>query len=302
MNLMDRLRAQAAALASAGVTVEKGHVRFTDASVRRLGDLAYASIEMARSDAVASSLMAWSVEWARCGMPQVCPSAKLVASLMATSMGAEGCALVEPPWRAFAIVIPPGLLPVESAAGRSTDIRLAHALWADGTLRVLGTDEYLSAWSTSAEPVSAWAEEWSPGGAESSLPHQSDLDVSDTRMLTLLARLVLGVAATLSVPDTQRDVRAKERKARASNAAREARGEPTSWTYVLGGNVRVDVRSAVRDYVERGGSPPSVQSLVRGHWKRQPHGPELSLRKWIHVEPYWRGPEDAPIVAARRTI
>lgn len=117
-----------------------------------------------------------------------------------------------------------------------------------------------------------------------------------------LRRGVLGVAATLSVPDTQRDLRAKERKARASNAAREARGEPTSWTYVLGGNVRVDVRSAVRDYVERGGSPPSVQSLVRGHWKRQPHGPELSLRKWIHVEPYWRGPEDAPIVAARRTL
>ena len=42
-------------------------------------------------------------------------------------------------------------------------------------------------------------------------------------------------------------------------------------------------------------SAPSVQTLVRGHWKHQPHGKGRSERKYIFVEPYWRGPEDAPI-------
>ena len=28
---------------------------------------------------------------------------------------------------------------------------------------------------------------------------------------------------------------------------------------------------------------------VGGHWKRQPHGPGGTLRRWIHVAPYWRG-------------
>ncbi|MCV9964299.1 hypothetical protein OIU34_20645 [Pararhizobium sp. BT-229] len=35
---------------------------------------------------------------------------------------------------------------------------------------------------------------------------------------------------------------------------------------------------------------------VRGHWKSQTHGPSGSLRKIIHVEPYWRGKDTAEIV------
>lgn len=33
--------------------------------------------------------------------------------------------------------------------------------------------------------------------------------------------------------------------------------------------------------------------MVRGHWKQQAHGPKMSLRKLIHIEPYYKGPEDA---------
>jgi hypothetical protein len=48
--------------------------------------------------------------------------------------------------------------------------------------------------------------------------------------------------------------------------------------------------------------PPSVQCLVRGHWKRQPCGHELQDRKWIQIEPYWRGPEDAPIAVRSHRV
>jgi hypothetical protein len=38
-----------------------------------------------------------------------------------------------------------------------------------------------------------------------------------------------------------------------------------------------------------------VRTLVRGHWRLQPYGPNNSLRKAIWIRPFWRGPEDAPV-------
>ena len=40
--------------------------------------------------------------------------------------------------------------------------------------------------------------------------------------------------------------------------------------------------------------PLIVRTLVEGHWRNQAHGPRHSLRKLIFIEPFWRGPEDAP--------
>jgi hypothetical protein len=72
--------------------------------------------------------------------------------------------------------------------------------------------------------------------------------------------------------------------------------EPTRWNFQVTRDVKLDVRDQVRSYVlgHKGGRL-SLQRLVRGHLKRQPYGPESSLRKWVHIEPYWQGPEDAPI-------
>jgi hypothetical protein len=81
------------------------------------------------------------------------------------------------------------------------------------------------------------------------------------------------------------------------------RGEPECRVFTLRRDVKVDCRDAVRSYC-RGVSPnaPSVQSLVRGHWKRQAHGPGYEQRKFIFVEPYWRGPEDGPIAMRAHSL
>jgi len=55
------------------------------------------------------------------------------------------------------------------------------------------------------------------------------------------------------------------------------------------------MRKAVVEYGKHGGKSPTVQCVVAGHWKMQPCGPGGSERKRIFIEPYWRGPEDAPI-------
>lgn len=50
------------------------------------------------------------------------------------------------------------------------------------------------------------------------------------------------------------------------------------------------------------GSPLFVRTLVSGHWKMQPYGPKHSQRKLIRIEPFWRGPLDAPVTNAVRKV
>jgi hypothetical protein len=76
-------------------------------------------------------------------------------------------------------------------------------------------------------------------------------------------------------------------------------GMPDIQTYVLGKPLQINCRQAIVDYLEgntTSRNSPTVQTLVRGHWKHQPYGPGLTARKLIHIEPYWRGPDGAPIL------
>lgn len=42
----------------------------------------------------------------------------------------------------------------------------------------------------------------------------------------------------------------------------------------------------------RAGAAQTKRILVRGHWRSVAHGPKQSLRRWQHIEPYYRGPEE----------
>ena len=44
---------------------------------------------------------------------------------------------------------------------------------------------------------------------------------------------------------------------------------------------------------KRNGSKPLVRFMVRGHWRRQSHGPESQSRKIIWIQPYYKGPDIA---------
>lgn len=43
------------------------------------------------------------------------------------------------------------------------------------------------------------------------------------------------------------------------------------------------------------GDKLEVRTLVRGHYRQQPHGPRKALRRTQWIAPFWRGPEDGPI-------
>ncbi len=48
--------------------------------------------------------------------------------------------------------------------------------------------------------------------------------------------------------------------------------------------------------VGKGGGKPLVRFMVRGHWRRQPHGAESQDRKLIWIRPYYKGPDLAATI------
>lgn len=46
----------------------------------------------------------------------------------------------------------------------------------------------------------------------------------------------------------------------------------------------------------KGGGKPLVRFMVRGHWRRQPHGPDSQDRKLIWIRPYYKGPDLAATI------
>jgi hypothetical protein len=239
------------------------------------------------------ALISWSVEWARCGLPRIDLGHVLCASLMATSMSPDAISDVVVPWRAFSILIPSGLLAADNAARVAEDITCAHALHENGRVRLIATASNLSAWSGAARPLVDLGE---AGGAvaDDSKFIATPFDDRDLRALQMIDRLFLGVCALLSSPDDQREIAKRFGKAKGS---KRASAFPEAWTYKLKRDVTFDARAAVRDYVAGGGRSPTVQSQVRGHWRRQHYGADGTEVRWLHIEPYWRGPEAAPIAA-----
>ena len=77
--------------------------------------------------------------------------------------------------------------------------------------------------------------------------------------------------------------------------------------YVLGGTVGIDLRDEVRricagEKSERGGHSPTVQFLVRGHWRNQAVGVRHSEHKRIWIEPFWKGPEESRVLLRTHRI
>jgi hypothetical protein len=65
--------------------------------------------------------------------------------------------------------------------------------------------------------------------------------------------------------------------------------------FVLGAGVSVIDRSTTNGSSSKGnGNPLTVRTLVSGHWRRYHIGKGRTETVWRHIEPFWRGPKDAP--------
>lgn len=220
----------------------------------------------------------WAVvgsRWYHNGMPRVVVGHRHAASLMCTSMAPDLVADLKAPWDVFMVDIPSGMVPHPEAP----HAQFQHAL-------VLGLAD--GAWAM-ALPDTQHANVLELRGSSSLAALAADNARSGEPAARMIARLVVGVTAEIM------EHRAAQYAERGAGAVRrDGRGAPVTRTFVVTRPVQVDCRPAVAAAMG-GGRAVTVQSLVHGHWKAQPYGPELALRKRIHVEPYWRGPEDAPL-------
>jgi hypothetical protein len=138
-------------------------------------------------------------------------------------------------------------------------------------------------------------------GAETgNLLKESGSDHYDARRQLDLA---LRQAFVNTMVELTKRVHATAIEKRAGAQDRTVRGVPKAWTYKVTRPVVVDCREWLRSLsLGKTRKLMTVQIPVRGHWKNQRCGPGGTERKFIHIEPYWRGPEDAPIAVRSHVL
>jgi hypothetical protein len=118
----------------------------------------------------------------------------------------------------------------------------------------------------------------------------------DRNYSELLGRLITGLVLALDKSGTAKAESVFDRKRHKRNTNDILSG-CTEYRYTqmltIPGLLET-VRSAVRQTLGIR-SLANIRTLVCGHWKMQAHGTGRKDRKHLHIEPYWRGPEDAPI-------
>jgi hypothetical protein len=130
---------------------------------------------------------------------------------------------------------------------------------------------------------------------------QLSLNDKDSRAITIAWRIIVNTALYL--------------KYTASGVVNASSGKTVnhdhglnSIVYELGRDVKLErnLRDASRAFCISGQKPEgwvlAKRFVVRGHWKQQPHGPGRAQRKMIFVEPYWKGPADAPAMARAHVL
>lgn len=242
------------------------------------------------------------VRWAHAALPQITMGHKYAAALMCTVVPDDVLEEIRAPWEAFLIQVPNGLVHFIDRRNRLVSVRAVLVTREPDD----GRWSYVALCEPSGDGISDtiyYQNLNTPRGLLNPGSSATARDIGDlfargmkdidTRSAMLLGRLVLNTCLAMSDPTNVTPPKSpKSSKARAKRLRAEL---PMVRTYKLGKPIKIDCRAEVQAYSRGERKPPSVQVLVRGHWKRQPCGPGRTERRVIWIEPYPRGPEDAPI-------
>lgn len=238
-------------------------------------------------DRALSDLM--HVSWIEDGGPQLTTSHTYAAALMATSVTREMCEEIRLPFKSFLITLPTGLLDdgvyVYEMAIFSTieteDLGESDGLLVEGHLKDSPQTRFSFALFT--PPGEYFVQE--------------DVEVGEfvkdgdrkLKASVLLKRLVVGLIYTMNHTEDFTEGKCRWVAERKTDA-------PNHRVFVVGRPLAYDMRPAISRFLlgEKDISPPTMFTVVRGHYKRQPCGANRSERRVLWIEPYWRGPEDSP--------
>lgn len=250
--------------------------------------------------------------WAMSGYPTVTPTHRAAASWMATNYGDAKALDIIPPWPAWVVRLPTDMLFVTDNYGKAHPLTLLsvanlpdedtnpvregrggwyYTLATDMILTENGPDA-LTLWRFGLAQGDLCKDELPSGGHNWATVKESG---TDARAHTFAMRLILGMC--LHFADSKNKGEGKVRRTKPSKRQREADVLPDYKVWDMRSDISIDVVRAVKHFARTGnGSSPTVQGMVCGHGKWQAYGAKRALRRWIHVKPYWRGPEDAPVI------
>lgn len=247
-----------------------------------------------------------AARWAHFGFQLFDLTDSLTASLLMTDTTSLQPRDVHFPFGTFMIRIPDGYIPIDM--GESGRFWMRHILVSrfnseerGDCLRLQGT---ASAFSGSGGML--WVNEAIDRFADPAFYDYRAMRVSfdrdpapvpiDTISMQAMTRLALNVCQWIEANDGLKT--AKHRPSRTMGPRSRRAIYPATW--VLGREVKVGHkvlaearRMAVAGHT-RSGWTLHVRSWVRGHFKMQPYGEQMSKRKRIWIAPYERGPDDAP--------
>ncbi len=227
--------------------------------------------------------------WYESAYPSVAMGHRYAAMLISTRVTPDVRAMARLPWPAVWIEIPKGLLdiPEENLTPFGVLVWEGYGGWRMwcpmGRYGMCGNVEG----TETRPPARSESEEWESSYIREGTP--------EGRVKGAVSRLIINSCLAMSDPTNIRNLPP------GSGGSLRNSKEPTSYTYQLGKPPNVDCRPALQEYLRgtRKGASPTVQTLVAGHWK-----PKLGERvgRPVYVEPYWRGPEDAPIKVQQKVL
>jgi hypothetical protein len=246
--------------------------------------------------------------WVASGLPRVRLTAKQAAAMMVTDTPDFVLKDFHSPFAGFYIEIPPGLLYSDQGEHK---VPITKVFWASIPVSlnsgVATYSYYASAGSVALWQVQKDLAQFINLDGYVRMPPASEFELAllapetslDLKTRVLLGRLVLNSCAYLSEPAGYSKVSGKKN-------SHKKRGSvlPLVQLYTMTNEVVHDFSGAVKEYVACGksGTPLRIQFVVPGHFKQQPYGPRSSLRRRQWIQPYWRGPEDAPIAVRSHRI
>ena len=272
---------------------EKSNEEVRDTVMAATGEVRAALTDHKQSWSTDVSIFA--AKWAVHAFQRLMTSHTFAAALMCSDVQREVLEGIEQQWDAFLVVIPNGML----VAGGFEFSRVLVATYSYG------------AWLGLLAPDGAGfrlLDDESRSLAELLASDEADLaqDSPSQRCVVLAKRLVAGLLLNLQDSTTH-----KVRKVEARQKSKSREAEPEHRIVTIGAPLEIDCRDAVKEYVERGTRSsektgrhnrgmPTVQWMVRGHYRMQAHGPQHALRRKQWIRPFWKGNEAALIQTRAR--
>jgi hypothetical protein len=250
-------------------------------------------------------------KWAQTGFQTFRMDHALCAGLMSSTFSPEVVAEVHRPYDAFCIDVPDGILYSQEPRGTSPIRKiLVSKMGEEGENRgdwsyVAFDTRYMMIWRTS------YTAQKMVRDTDPFVDLSGNMEEHDKRLALLIGRLIIGTCCLVtnvreksaSTDETLTPIGNHARYNHAvANGLPFAAAEPVAWK--LGTDIQVDLRERIQKYLSGRGTGKSLQvrTLVQGHMRNQPWGPNNSLRRNQWIKPYEKGPENAPMLVRAKIL